>query len=358
MSLIQLPAKCLRGLFLIFALFLSINAYVYADESGANESEHGEFLGAMATVYPDWFKVSFMELEEDVAEAAEQGKRLMLLFHQDNCPYCNAFVEKNLAQKDIEDTLKTKFDVIEFNMWGDREVVSVAGEVYSEKEFAKALKVQFTPSILFLTEEGQLSLRLNGYYDPDQFRQALDYVTNKMEDKQSFSDFLEQADQTASSKTLTQQDYFSGPITELNTRAGKGSKPLLLMFEQGTCKNCETLHSSIFSREDSLELLQQFDVFQVDMWGREPFETLDGSTKTGREWSKELGVNYAPTMIIYAADGTEVIRSEAFFKTFHVQSILDYVQSDEWRSQPSFQRYLSARADLIRERGTDVNIWD
>lgn len=350
MTLSQLKNKVI-----LLALLIPFSVQLPADES---KPEHGEFLGAMETVYPDWFKVSFMELEEDVAEAAAEGKRLMLLFHQDGCPYCNAFVEKNLAQKDIEDTLKSKFDVIEINMWGDREVVSVGGEVYSEKEFAKALKVQFTPSVLFLTEEGQLSLRLNGYYDPDRFRLALDYVINKMEEKQSFSDFVESSEQTTSSKSLTDQDYFTGPITELSSRESKGEKPLLLMFEQGTCRNCETLHNTILSKSDSQELLEKFDVYQVDMWGREPFTTPDGSTKTGREWSKELGVSYAPTMILYAADGTEVIRSEAFFKTFHVQSILDYVQSDAWREEESFQRYISARAEVIRESGADVNIWD
>ena len=96
----------------------------------------------------------------------------MLLFHQDGCPYCNAFVEQNLAQKDIENTLRTKYDVIELNMWGDREVVSVDGETFTEKAIAKALKVQFTPTILFITEEAKLALRLNGYYDPDRFRLA------------------------------------------------------------------------------------------------------------------------------------------------------------------------------------------
>jgi len=115
-----------------------------------------------------------------------EGKRLMLVFHQSGCPYCNAFVERNLAQKDIEETLKTKFDVIELNMWGDREVVSVGGETYSEKEFAKALNVQFTPTIVFLNEQGKLALRLNGYYGPDRFRLALEYVTNKMEEQQAF----------------------------------------------------------------------------------------------------------------------------------------------------------------------------
>ncbi len=339
----------------ILLLALTLNSSLHADDSAGDK---GEFLGAMETVYPDWFKVSFMELEEDIAEAAEQGKRLMLVFHQDGCPYCNAFVERNLAQSDIEQTLKTQFDVIEINMWGDREVVSMDGKTYSEKEFAAALQVQFTPTVLFLTEEGGLSLRLNGYYDPDKFRVALDYVTGKMEAKLSFNEFVESRGVSTSSKSLTQRNYFTGKASELADRGMQGDKPLLLLFEQGTCKNCETLHDKILSKPESQELLAEFDVYQIDMWGRDTFTTPSGVETTGRQWSKELNINYAPTMILYSADGTEVIRSESFFKTFHNQSILDYVSSDSWRNEPSFQRYLSERADRLREEGQTVNIWD
>lgn len=180
----------------LFGLLLSIST-LFANEP---KDQRAEFLGAVDTIYPEWFKVSFMELEEDVAEAAAEGKRLMILFHQDGCPYCNAFIEKNLAQKDIEDTLKEKFDVIEINMWGDREVVSIDGKTFTEKEFAQALSVQFTPTVLFLTEQGELSLRLNGYYGPDRFRHVLDYVSNKMESTQSFTDYLETNSQPASAK--------------------------------------------------------------------------------------------------------------------------------------------------------------
>jgi len=339
----------------LVASLLAATSSLSADET---KSGKGEFIGAMETVYPDWFKVSFMELEEDVAEAAEQGKRLMLMFHQNGCPYCNAFVERNLAQSDIEQTLKTKFDVIEFNMWGDREVVSIGGETYSEKEFAKALEVQFTPTTVFLTETGELSLRLNGYYDPDQFRHALEYVTNKLESKLSFNDFLESKKQSKSSDSLVTRSYFTGPVNELASRPGKNDKPLIIMFEQGSCKNCETLHEDILAKQESKALLAEFDIYQIDMWGQESFKSPTGIDTTGRQLSQQLDIKYAPTMVLYAPDGTEVIRSESFFKTFHTQSIMDYVVSDAWREQPSFQRYLSERADVLREEGHDVNIWD
>lgn len=348
-------------LLITISLSLSLGSLLYAadgDTTTDSKSSHGDFIGAMETVYPDWFKISFMELEEDVAEAAAEGKRLMLLFHQNGCPYCNLLVERNLAQSDIEETLKTKFDVIEFNLWGDREVVSVAGKTYSEKEFAKELGVQFTPTMLFLTEEGKLSLRLNGYYDPDRFRVALDYVSNKMESELSFNEFVAAQDEVKSSESLTTREYFTGPASELSERGLVADKPLILLFEQGTCQNCETLHDKILSKPESQELLADFDIYQVDMWGRDEFKTPEGEQTTGRDFSKAMGINYAPTMILYSADGTEVIRSESFLKTFHNQSIMDYVLTDAWREEPSFQRFLSARADKLREEGHDVNIWD
>ena len=48
----------------------------------------GAFLGAAETTYPAWFKDSFLELADDVAEAADEGRRVIILFHQDGCPAC------------------------------------------------------------------------------------------------------------------------------------------------------------------------------------------------------------------------------------------------------------------------------
>ena len=52
-----------------------------------------------------------------------------------------------------------------------------------------------------------------------------------------------------------------------------------------------------------------------------------------------------------------MIRSEAFFKVFHTQSIFDYVLTGAYKREPSFQRYISERADQKRETGQDVDIW-
>ena len=42
---------------------------------------------------------------------------------------------------------------------------------------------------------------------------------------------------------------------------------------------------------------------------------------------------------------------------FHTTGMFDYTVSGEYLREPSFQRFLSARAEHIREAGRDVNIW-
>lgn len=306
-------------------------------------------------VYPDWFKDSFLELSDDIQEATELKKRVVLLFHQDGCPYCNAFVEQNLSQKDIVETLQTKFDVIELNIWGDREIAHIDGKTYTEKEFSALLKVQFTPTVIFLTETAELALRINGYQKPSQFRVALDYVATKSEKNWSFNDYLAATGDKKKVGLGKARPYFAKQLTQL---PGKSEEPYALLFEQKDCPNCEALHTNILEKPDAQEFLPQFDLYRVDMWSNDEFISPTGIKSTGRELAKSLGVNYAPTLILFSEDGHEIIRGESFLKTFHTLTMLDYMTSGTWREQPNFQRYVQARADRLLEEGHKVNIWE
>ena len=84
--------------------------------------------------------------------------------------------------------------------------------------------------------------------------------------------------------------------------------------------------------------------------------TPDGRKTTARNWANELKVAYVPSVVVFDA-GKEVIRIEAFMKSFHFQSALDYVSSGAYKTQPNLQRFIRARADALRERGVAVDIW-
>ena len=109
---------------------------------------HAQAAGAPDAVeLPPFFVETFLTFPEDVASAKAAGKRLLLYFGQEGCPYCKTLLETNFTQKAIVDKTKAKFVAIGLNIWGDRETVWFDGVARPEKDLAKHLKVQFTPTI-------------------------------------------------------------------------------------------------------------------------------------------------------------------------------------------------------------------
>ena len=223
---------CLKFALLCATLLLAPNFI-----ASASEVKRGAYHGAMATEYPAWFKDSFLNLQDDIAEAKANNKRVMVFFTQDNCPYCNALVERNLAQKEIEQRLRERFDVIAINMWGDREIIGLDGAKHTEKSFATSLKVQFTPTLLFFDEAGEIVLRLNGYLPPARFKTALEYVAQGREKEISYRDYVAANTLLSTGGELFKEDFlkivkigedhvYSSRATDL---AGRPARPLVTL---------------------------------------------------------------------------------------------------------------------------------
>ena len=321
----------------------------------ASDKPMGNYYGARASEKPGWFKESFLEFEEDVAEAAAAGRRVMLYFHQDGCPYCARLVEENFADPATRDFIIEHFDGITLNMWGDREVVSVAGNAFTEKTFAAALKVQYTPTLVFLDENGKVALRLNGYYPPADFRAALDYVAQKRERETSFAAYR-QAQRSATGGSLIDEDFYLAQ-TDLQQLLRGSDRPLAVYFESTDCGECETMHRRILTDAATRKLVRQAHNVQFDITSDQPLITPGGQSTTAADWARELGLAYTPSLVFFDTGGNEVMRIDAFIKTFHFQSVYAYVLEKAYLETPQFQRYISARADHIREAGYDTDIW-
>ena len=305
---------------------------------------------------PAWFKESFLDIREDVAEAAQADKRVLLYFYQDGCPYCTKLLKDNFGNRDIVDRTRRHFDVVAINMWGDREVTDFQGRPTTEKAFAAALRVQYTPTLLFLQEEGKVLLRVNGYFPPHKFGAAVDYAGNRLESKESFRDYYARlAPEPVSGKLHTEGDALPHPL-RLGDNRRTSPRPLVVMFEQHACKACDELHEDILRRPEVGHALTNLDVAIVDLWSREPVQTPGGKEMTVRAWAKELNVNYAPSLVFFDTSGKEVFRTEAYLKSFHTHGALDYVATGAYGWQPNFQRWLQHRTEALRARGFEVDL--
>lgn len=305
---------------------------------------------------PAWFKQSFLDIREDVAEAAENHKRILLYFYQDGCPYCAKFLETNFGQPTVVEPTRRYFDVIAINMWGDREVTGFGGKNMTEKQFAADLKIMFTPTLVFLNEQGEGLMRLNGYYPPNKFAAVVDYVGRHQETELTFQDYLAKASSVASSGELHSDPNYLKPPYRLAERTG--GKPLLVLFEQPDCIQCSELHNDILKRKESAALLDQFDVVLLNMWATTPVQTPDGKQTTAADWSRSLHIQYAPSIVMFDTSGKEAFRTEAYLKAFHLQSSIDYVLSGAYRDQPDFQRYVQKRADTLEAQGAHIDLME
>lgn len=305
--------------------------------------------------HPEWFKQSFLDLNEDIEEAFAEGRHLMLYFYQDGCPYCKMFIENDLGQYDIAEYAQQHFDIVAINMFGSLDVTDVDGEVLPESEFAMKIRVMFTPTLLVFGGDGSVIFRMNGYYTPPRFRAVMRFISERRYTSERFVEYYGSQDKQAGSGTLhVESSTVSGPPFDLTKR--DSDKPLLVMFEQKECLGCDELHQDIFRRPETRDVLEKFEITVLDIREKAPLTTPSGKETDSLNWAMQLGVKVVPTQVMFDSEGKEVFRNEGYVKAFHVQSILDYVASGAYLEYDEFQRYIQVRAEHLREKGVVVKL--
>jgi len=334
----------MRSWFAAFAVAL-------AAVSGARAQEAAPY----AFDIPPWFASTFLDFREDIGDAARGGRRLLVYFGQDGCPYCKQLMTTNFSQRTIVEKTRKNFLAVALNLWGDREVTWIDGRAMTEKELARLLKVQFTPTLLFFDEKGAVVVRLNGYYPPQRFEAVLDYVAARLERSEPLADYLGRAVREPASPRLHEEPFFLRPPYDL--RRKKGDKPLAVIFETTDCSACDELHREGFRRDEVLAQVKRIDVVRFAFGAQTELTTPAGRKIRAETWARELGVTYAPTVVFFDDNGGEVFRIDAYLRPFHFASSFAYVTSGEYRAEPSFQRYLQKRAGEMRARGERVELW-
>ena len=337
-------------LLLLSLLTLSLHAQEESDEEDLefqqweqSFEETGDAPLADPLTHPDWFKLSFLNLRDDLDEAVEGGKRgLIVYFGQKFCPYCRALMESNFGRIDIERYTRAHFDVVAINIHGSRPVTDINGEVISEKALAEREDTDFTPALLFYDTEGREALRLRGYYPPYKFRAALEFVAGGHYKKERFSAFLARANPPGAfdDGDLNEEPFFTPPPYALDRSRFPAENPLIVFFEQTECHACDVLHSKPLRSPEIQRLLGNFDTVQLGLWSDSPVITPEGRRTTARQWAEALDLFYTPTLIFFDQNGQEIMRVDSLVYLYRLQRVLQYVTSGAWQHGIGMQAWL------------------
>ena len=157
------------GLAAVVALLLVMSGPARVVEA-ANPDDHQ----VASSYFPAWFKQSFLDLQQDLAEAGSAGKQgVMVLFSIRGCPACKQLVEHSLKAPDIEASLRGHFDVIHLDIHSQLELRDPRGHAMTVRAFAAREGATFSPTVAFYGLDGLPLLRVVGYQTPARFRATL-----------------------------------------------------------------------------------------------------------------------------------------------------------------------------------------
>ncbi len=315
-----------------------------------NAKGQGKLTGGQHFKTPEWFKMSFLDITEDAKEAQSKGKHLMVFLDLDGCPYCAKMMKESfIAKNKTSDFIKKHFDVIKTNIRGVREITWDDNTVFSEKEFAKKMKVYFTPTIIFFDGDKNIVAKVDGYRSKENFRYILDYVNGKYYKKMQLAQFVEKKKNKTLYK-LTPNKLFAH-ITDLSSI----STPLAVILEDGSCTQCDYLHNVTFKNKNVKKELKKFTVVRLDASSDKPIVDVNGDKITPKELAMKMHITYRPAILLY--DNKKLIlRIDALLYSYHLKERLRFVSGKYYKEYASYHKYSRKREKELLKSGVNIDL--
>jgi thioredoxin-related protein len=345
-SLIRGTAVTVLRSFLTLLLGASLG--IALSVNAADTNTRGRIVGGAAHPLPDWFKESFLEIADDVDEASETGRHVMLFFDLNGCPYCDRMLEESFNAEPIGSYIQANFDVIAINIQGDREIAFNEEISVTEKQLAEILKVYSTPALVFLNEDNKTIVRVNGYRAPERFQQVLDFVATRSYRSTGLIEYL-QAKLDRNVYQLRDNPVFT-ETRDLSSIEG----PLMLVFEDGSCYDCDEFHEAILTDERVRTEIEPFTVVRLDADSSETMLDFFGNETTPAELARKYEIIYRPGVLLLE-DGNLLRRHDSLTFPHHFKESLRYIAGGYYQ-QTDYHSYSQQRTEELLEAGVTIDL--
>lgn len=311
-------------------------------------AERGKLTGGVPHAAPDWFKESFLEIQDDVDEASSEGRHVMLFFQLNDCPYCDRMLTESFEADPLKSYIQQHFDVIAVNVRGDREIVFNDELSMLEKELSEHLNVRATPAIMFLDAENNSVVRVDGYRAPERFQQVLNYVSGKAYKKLTLSEHLD--------KNLERNVYQlrENPLFTEATDLSAIDGPLMVVFEDGSCYDCAEFHDKLLAHEDVQTEIKPYTVVRLNTDDDKEIIDPEGNKTTAKAMANALQMTYRPGVAIYD-DGQLMRRTDSLLYSYHFKEGLRYIAGGHYK-QEGYHSYSQRRREELLSAGVTINL--
>ena len=329
-------------------VILSVLSVWSTSNIAAETSKRGKITGGVMHSAPGWFKESFLDIAEDVEEAAGNNKHVLLFFQLNGCPYCDRMLTEIFESEPYKSTVQKHFDVIAINVRGDREIAFNKEVSVTEKKLSEMLKVYATPGIIFLNSDNKPVVRVDGYRSPKRFSHIMDYVSSKAYKTQKLSAYLDQHLQKGVYK-LRENPMFKD-VTDLSSVKG----PLALIFEDSQCNDCKEFHDVRLANPEVQKEMAAFTVVRLDADSDVEIIDVEGHKTTPKKLANKLSMIYRPGVVMYA-DGKLLRRYDSLLFNYHFKEGFRWIGSGAYKKE-DYRTYSERRTEEQLEAGVNINL--
>jgi len=135
--------------------------------------------------------LSWNDFNSAVNAADINGKTLFLFFEAEWCGFCKQMRSEIFPLDSVQDKVGEGFVPVAIDIESDEKIVYQNKEM-SQKSFSHQMRIDATPTIMFMSREGEVIGRYRGFADENEFTLLLDYIRGGDVDNVNFAEYKKQ----------------------------------------------------------------------------------------------------------------------------------------------------------------------
>jgi len=116
------------------------------------------------------------------------GKTLFLFFEAEWCGFCKQMRSEIFPLDSVRDKVGEGFIPVAIDIESDEKIVYQDKEM-SQKSFSHQMRIDATPTIMFMDNDGEVIGRYRGFADENEFTLLLDYISGGDVDNVNFAEY-------------------------------------------------------------------------------------------------------------------------------------------------------------------------
>lgn len=137
--------------------------------------------------------LNWSDFNSAVTSSDDNGETLFLFFEAEWCGFCKQMRSEVFPQDSIQDKVGEGFVPVAIDIESDEKIV-YQGQDMSQKSFSHQMRIDATPTIMFMNSEGEIIGRYRGFADENEFVLLLDYIRSGEVKNLSFAEYKDQID--------------------------------------------------------------------------------------------------------------------------------------------------------------------